>query len=146
MAALAVTMLVLTGADPGKKIKFLSALDDAPLDLKLRPKDKLTGGLKIFYATGRNPYKGDAKAVARGKALYTEFCQPCHMADAAGRFGPSLVDDVHINPRAGSDVGKFEVVMGGAFGAMRSFYDRMSQDEMLKTLAYIDKLGKAKGK
>jgi cytochrome c-L len=68
------------------------------------------------------------------------------MPDGSGRIGPSLIDEVYINPRANSDVGKFEILMDGAFGAMRSLYDRMSQDEMLKVLAFVVTLKPAPAK
>ncbi|MDH3282588.1 MAG: c-type cytochrome [Gammaproteobacteria bacterium] len=132
--------MVVSTAGSSEPIVFRDALDDTPLDLKLRTGDELTDGLKEFYVTGVNPYRDQPEAVVRGGELYTEFCVMCHMADGNGRFGPSLIDDVHINPRAGTDVGNFEIVMGGAFGAMRPFSDRMSQDEMLKVLAYVDGL------
>jgi cytochrome c-L len=129
----------LTGAAPPE---FRSALTNAPLDLALRPGDQLSEGLKQFYASGRNPYVGRAEALARGKELYEEICQACHLPDGSGRIGPSLIDDLYINPRANTDVGMFEILFGGAFGAMRSVYDRMSQDEMLKVLAYVRTLKK----
>lgn len=137
---LAVAMLVMSTAGSSESIVFRNALDDTPLDLNLRPQDELTDGLKEFYVTGANPYRDQPGAVARGGELYSEFCEMCHMSDGNGRFGPSLIDDVYINPRANTDVGRFEILMGGAFGGMRSFYDRMSQDEMLKVLAYVDGL------
>ena len=142
----ALVLLATSGGAPlsGAPLTFRSALDDAPLNLELRPGDVLTEGMKQFYVTGKNPYRGQAKAVARGRELYIEFCLMCHMPDGSGRIGPSLIDEVYINPRAESDVGKFEILMDGAFGAMRSFYDRMSQDEMLKVLAFVVTLRPAK--
>ena len=139
IAALALALLVAPGAAPlwGNSITFRSAIDNTPLDLALRPGDVLTEAMEQFYATGKNPYRGQPKAVARGKELFVEFCQACHMPDGSGKIGPSLIDEVYVNDRAGSDVGKFEILMDGAFGAMRSLYDRMSQDEMLKVLSYV---------
>jgi len=122
--------------------EFRSALTSAPLNLALRPGDDLTEGMKQFYASGQNPYVGQANALARGKELFNEICQACHMPDGSGRIGPSLIDDKYINPRANTDVGMFEILLGGAFGAMRSVYDRMSQDEMLMVLAYVRTLKK----
>jgi cytochrome c-L len=141
--ALALAGLAAAIAAPaqGEPIVFRSAVNNAPLVLDLRPGDTLTGALKQFYATGENPYRGQPEAVARGKELFDEICQACHMPDGSGRIGPSLIDDRYINPRANTEVGRFEILMGGAFGAMRSLYDRMSQDEMLKVLAYVYALG-----
>jgi cytochrome c-L len=144
-SALALAWFAAAGTPPvlGAPIAFHSAVSNAPLVLDLRPGDTLTDAMKQFYATGENPYRGQAAALARGQELFDEFCQVCHMPDGSGRIGPSLIDEKYINPRANTDVGRFEILMGGAFGAMRSFYDRMSQDEMLKVLAYVHALGRA---
>jgi cytochrome c-L len=133
---------MLAGFAVGAAPEFRSAVTNAPLSLDLRPGDELTEGMKQFYASGQNPYAGRADALARGKELYNEVCQVCHMPDGSGRIGPSLIDDRYINPRANTEVGMFEILLGGAFGAMRPVYDRMSQDEMLKVLAYVKILKK----
>jgi cytochrome c-L len=142
-SALALAWFAAAGTPPllGAPIAFRSAVNNAPLVLDLRPGDTLTDAMRQFYATGENPYRGQPEAVARGKELFNEFCQVCHMPDGSGRIGPSLIDKKYINPRANTEAGRFEILMGGAFGAMRSFYDRMSQDEMLKVLAYVYALG-----
>jgi cytochrome c-L len=58
-------------------------------------------------------------------------------------MGPSLIDDVVLNKRAGTEVGMFEVIHSGASGAMRPFAKRgMTQDQMLKLIAYIHTLKK----
>ena len=47
-------------------------------------------------------------------------------------------------PRSATDVGMFEVIYGGASGAMQSFARRgMTQDQMLKIIAYVRSLAKA---
>ena len=40
------------------------------------------------------------------------------------------------------DVGLFEVIYGGATGAMQAFGNRLTQDEILKMMAFIDSLKK----
>ncbi len=62
------------------------------------------------------------------------------MPDGTGRIGPSLVDDEWKYPRADTDVGRFEVIYAGAAGAMQAFGRRMDQDQILKVMAYIEKL------
>jgi cytochrome c-L len=65
------------------------------------------------------------------------FCQMCHLPDGSGRMGPSLIDSQHVHERIANDVGLFEVVFGGASGAMQPFSKRMTQDQILKTMAYL---------
>jgi len=39
-----------------------------------------------------------------------------------------------------TDVGTFEVIYGGGTGAMQAFGDRLTQEEILKIMAFIDSL------
>ncbi len=124
-------------------VEFRHALDDSPLDLSPIEGETITDAVKEFRETGKNPYDGNAEAVAEGKALYEENCQTCHMPDGTGGMGPSLIDDVFLNERANTDVGKFEIIHSGASGAMRPFSKRgVTQDQILKLIAYIHTLKK----
>ena len=125
-------------------VEFRHALDNSPLEIKPRPGETVTPAVEQFLATGKNPYIGDATALEAGKRIYQRNCQACHLPDGSGRLGPSLIDDEVINPRAGTDIGDFEIVYGGARGAMQSFSRRgMSLDDMLKVVAYVRSLKKA---
>jgi cytochrome c-L len=42
-----------------------------------------------------------------------------------------------VYPRVTTDKGLFEVVFGGAAGAMQPFGQRMTQDQILKAMAYV---------
>ena len=121
---------------------FTSPLDDSPLEIKLLPEEKITGGVQKFYDTGEDPYKSDAQAMAEGKALYDTYCQACHMPDGSGRIGPSLIGDTHRYPRFTTDKGMFEIVYGGATGAMQPFGRRLTQDQILHIMAYVRSLKK----
>jgi cytochrome c-L len=124
-------------------VEFRNALDDSPLDLTPIKGEEITGAVKLFYETGKDPYVGDAEAIAAGKALYDANCQVCHKPDATGGMGPSLVDATVINARADSDVGKFEIIHSGASGAMKAFSKRgITQDQILRIIAYIHTLKK----
>jgi cytochrome c-L len=124
-------------------IEFRHALDDSPLDLTPIEGEEITDAVKTFRETGADPYVGNAEAVAAGKALYEENCQACHMPDGSGGMGPSLIDEVILNERAGTDVGIFEIIHSGASGAMRPFSKRgVTQDQILKIIAYIHTLKK----
>ena len=124
-------------------IVFRHAIDDSPLDVKPRPNEVETEAVKTFKQTGENPYRGDAQALAEGKKLYEANCQACHLPDGSGRMGPSLVGDSWVHERAATDIGMFEVIYGGASGAMQSFARRgMTQDQILKVIAYVRSLRK----
>lgn len=122
--------------------QFTSPLDDSPLEIKLLPGEKNTEGVQKFYDTGEDPYKGDAQALAQGKELYEANCQACHMPDGSGRIGPSLIGDTHHYPRFTTDKGIFEIVYGGATGAMQPFGKRLTQDQILHIIAYVRSLKK----
>jgi cytochrome c-L len=125
---------------PATEISFRHIVDDSPLDVSLRPNEPATEAVRRFHATGVDPYTGDAAALAEGKRLYETWCQSCHLPDGTGRIGPSLVSDVHAYPRTKTDVGMFEIVIAGGTGAMQPFRDRLSQDEILKVIAYVRSL------
>jgi cytochrome c-L len=122
--------------------KFTSAFDDSPLEVKPLPNEKITEAVESFYATGENPYRTDAAALADGKKLYLENCQACHLPDGSGRIGPSLIGDDHHYERFTTDKGIFEIVYGGASGAMQPFGKRLTQDEVLRVTAYVRTLKK----
>lgn len=140
----AAALLALALAAPARAdVEFRHALDDSPLDLAPIKGEQITDAVTAFRKDGVNPYDGNAEAVAAGKALFEENCQACHGADGTGGMGPSLVDDVYVNTRANTDVGKFEIIHSGASGAMRSFSERgVTQDQILKLIAYIHSLKK----
>ncbi|MGQ0662039.1 MAG: c-type cytochrome [Pseudomonadota bacterium] len=135
---------VALAPDPGhaQTVTFRHPLDDKPLDVTPRPNEQLTDAVKQFHLTGRNPYADDGNVLAEGQRLYRTWCQICHLPDGSGRMGPSLVDDVFGYERASTDIGMFEIIFGGAAGAMRRFNDRLSQDQILKLMAYLQSLKK----
>ena len=127
---------------PDGTIQFRHALDNEPLALEYRPDQTITDAVQRFYRTGENPYEGDTAAIETGRGLYNQWCPSCHLPDGTGRIGPSLVDNDHRYPRVGTDVGLFEVIYGGAAGAMQAFGRRMDQDQILKIMAYLETLRK----
>lgn len=138
-AALAIS----AGVALAEEIVFKHVLTGAPLDVKPRPNEVETEAVKTFKQTGKNPYIGDEQALAEGKKLYVAQCQACHLPDGSGRMGPSLITDNWIHKQSATDVGFFEILYGGASGAMQSFARRgMTQDQMLKVIAYTRSLKK----
>lgn len=140
---LAAVLTVATAAVVlAQDITFRHVFDKSPLDVSPKAGEVLTDQVKEFRKSGQNPYKGKADATAQGKKLYSDFCESCHLPDGSGRMGPSLIEDYHVHDEINTDVGLFEVVFGGAAGAMQPFSKRMTQDEILKVMAYLRTLMK----
>jgi cytochrome c-L len=138
-----VAWVVLGSGLMAEPIVFRHALDNSPLEVKPRPNEVDSEAVKSFKETGKNAYLGDEQALAEGKKLYRVECQACHLPDGAGRIGPTLIADAWKYERAATDVGMFEILYGGASGAMQSFARRgMTQDQMLKVIAFVRSLKK----
>jgi cytochrome c-L len=125
------------------EIEFRYVVDNSPLDVTPKPGETLTDAVQEFRQTGKNPYNGREQALADGKKLYVTYCQACHLPDGSGRMGASLTGEKHVHERIANDVGLFEVVFGGAMGAMQPFSKRMTQDEILKVMAFVRTLMKS---
>jgi cytochrome c-L len=142
LSALAVILSLVVFVGAAAMPQFTSPLDDSPLEIKLLPNEKITDGVQKFYDTGQDPYVGDTQASAEGKTIYDTFCQACHLPDGSGRIGPSLIGDTHRYPRFTTDKGLFEIIYGGATGAMQPFGKRLTQDQILHVMAYVRLLKK----
>ena len=138
----AAAVLVASAGD----VAFHDPLNNRPVAIPLPEGDKRTDAVVQFHRTGQNVYLDKEDALERGREIFEEWCQACHMPDGSGRIGPSLIDDDYRRERADTDIGKFEVVFLGGAGAMQSFADRLSQDDMLKVIAYIHELRAKAGK
>jgi cytochrome c-L len=133
------TVALAAGVVPAA-IAFRHIAFGTPLDVTPRPGESPSEAVKTFHETGQNPYVGDAGAREDGKRLYEAWCQSCHLPDGSGRIGPSLIGPQHIYERTATDVGLFETIFGGALGAMQSFRERMTQDQILRLGAYVQSL------
>ncbi len=122
-------------ADP---LEFNQVLTGKPLPV-YKPDEEITPAVETFHCTGEDPYFGDAAAEKEGKDLF-RICASCHNTDATGRIGPNLVDDTYKYPRVENAHGEFEVIYGGAAGAMQPMGRRFTQDQILKIMAYLETL------
>jgi len=51
------------------------------------------------------------------------------------RIGPSFIGETDHYPRFTTDKGMFEIVYGGATGAMQAFGNHLTQDQILRVMA-----------
>lgn len=121
---------------------FRHSLTNQPLKMDLYPNETVTPQAIEFQKTGKNPYNGNKDAIAAGRQTYDQWCAACHLADGTGRIGSNLIDGQVTYPRVANDVGMFEAIYGGASGAMQSFGGRLTKDEILKMMAFIESIKK----
>ena len=119
---------------------FRNALDDTALDFNSTPEASLSTMARKFRDSGLNPYNQDPTAVDEGKRAYLKHCASCHLEDGTGRIGSNLVDNQYTHARVPTDIGMFEVIYAGGMGAMQPAAGRMTLDEMLKIMAFLDSL------
>jgi mono/diheme cytochrome c family protein len=90
-----------------------------------------------------NPFSSnDRAALDRGKAVFTNFCQPCHGADALGK-GPVVLHGFPPPPplprgqtQGKSDAELFEVVTKGVI-TMPSYASQLSFEDRWKVILYV---------
>lgn len=121
--------------DADGPIEFRTILGKRPINI---PEDKVTPAFEEFRETGENPFTGDDDALAEGKKIYDRLCQACHLKGGEGRIGPSLNDDNWRHEQTATEVGRFEMIHSGGAGAMQAFDSRLSLDEILKVMAYMN--------
>jgi cytochrome c-L len=136
------------GSGPEKKdgkVVFRHVLDNEPIEFKYKTDQTITAAVETFHKTAENPYRGEAEAVADGEKIYARLCVACHLKDGSGRIGPNLVDDKYGYERTATDKGEFEIIYAGGAGAMQAFGRRITQDEILRVMAYLDELKAREG-
>ena len=87
----------------------------------------------------RNPYAGDARAVADGERLFVAYnCIDCHGAGGSGAMGPSLADGRwHFG---GSDGALFESIYQGRPEGMPAWGSLIARDQIWHLVAYVQSL------
>jgi cytochrome c(L) len=87
-------------------------------------------------AAEKNPYTGDAAAIADGKKLWMKWgCYGCHGTQGGGGMGPSLIDESWLY--GGTDAEVFESIHDGRPKGMPAWDDKLSKDEIQKVMAYL---------
>ena len=98
-------------------IAFVKTQDGSPLKIKAELFD--TAQAKEFSTTGKNPYIGNADAIAQGKKLFQMYsCTQCHGGDAGGQTGPSLHGPDFRYAKDATNKGMFETIWHGTNGGM----------------------------
>jgi len=92
----------------------------------------------------RNPYHGNAAAIAEGKQTFTTICAACHKPDGTGLVGPSLVDSYWKYGDTDADL--FTTVSKGRPGGMPAWRAQLGTEKIWKALAYVETLPKKPGK
>ena len=91
----------------------------------------------------RNPYEGDAKAIATGAKLFVAYnCIDCHGADGSGAMGPSLADGRWHFGGASPEV--FESIYQGRPEGMPAWGALISPDQIWMLVSYLHSLEKGK--
>jgi mono/diheme cytochrome c family protein len=87
----------------------------------------------------RNPYSGDAEAIAAGERHFNAFnCSGCHAPLGAGGMGPPLSDDEWIH---GSEPAQmYLVIMHGRPEGMPAFGSMLPRRTVWELVAYIETL------
>lgn len=143
-----------TGGGDVKAVEFVTTQDSSPL--KIDPALFDTPAAKEFLATGKNPYIGNAEAIAKGKKVFQLYsCTQCHGADAKGQVGPGLIGPTFKYPKNATNKGMFETIWHGTNGGMGAKgvglmdptdpKNGITPDELLKIIAWIRSQGGVTG-
>jgi cytochrome c oxidase cbb3-type subunit 3 len=94
-------------------------------------------------ATLRNPYAGNAQAVATGAKLFVSYnCVDCHGADGSGAMGPSLADGRwHFG---GADGEVFESIYQGRPDGMPAWGSTIAPEQIWMLVSYVQSLSAGK--
>jgi cytochrome c oxidase cbb3-type subunit III len=91
----------------------------------------------------RNPYEGNASALATGAKLYVSYnCIDCHGGDGSGAMGPSLADGRwHFG---GSAPEVYESIFQGRPDGMPAWGSLLSSDQIWMLVTYVRSLEQGK--
>lgn len=121
-------------------LTFTNTFSGEQLDVTPPDGEIATEATTHFLRTAENPYVGDTAAIGKGSELFLKQCAVCHGINATGRMGPNLIDDEYVYGKNETDKGVFETIYGGAGGLMAPLKGRITQDEILKIMAYLRSL------
>lgn len=143
-----------TPSASGKMIDFVTTQDSKPLVIDAALFD--TPAAKEFMSTGKNPYIGNAEAIAKGKKVFQLYsCTQCHGPEAKGQVGPNLTGPDYHYPKDATNKGMFETVWHGTNGGMGAKgiglmdptdpKNGITPDELLKIIAWVRSMSNVTG-
>ena len=136
--------LVLGACQPrgGDATAALPTDTAAESQLRAIPLGPAPGGGSDLGTQIRNPYEGDAAAVAQGKQLFLSMnCAYCHMFEGAGLMGPAL--NGHGWRYGGTPAQIYNSIHDGRPQGMPAWGTRLPADQIWKLVAYVESLGGA---
>ncbi|HYP04670.1 MAG TPA: PQQ-dependent dehydrogenase, methanol/ethanol family [Bryobacteraceae bacterium] len=86
----------------------------------------------------RNPYTGNAQAIAAGRVLYNQACVACHGADGRGDRGPSIAGGNFT--RGGADGEIFINIRSGIRGTQMPGFPHFTTEQTWQIVSYIRSL------
>lgn len=105
----------------------------------LIPATDLFPGTAKIEPSVKNPYAGDAEAIAAGKRHFAAFnCAGCHAPLGGGGMGPPLSDDTWIYGSAPAQI--FLTILHGRPEGMPAFGAMLPERTIWELVAYIDTL------
>jgi mono/diheme cytochrome c family protein len=104
-----------------------------------------SGGLAPFVPSAAhadeedmvNPFEGDAAGIADGEARFAERCAFCHGGRGRGGKGPPLTTNKWKRGSKKNSVLYLNIAAGVPSTQMGSFGTSLSQDEILKIMAFL---------
>lgn len=139
LRALSLGVLLLAATACTREDQRAPALPESPAAMSTVPDDYIQAGNPPASAPMRNPFEGDAAAIARGREMFSRYnCDGCHGDDAVGNFCPAL-NDGRWN-YGGSAVNIAESIRQGRPLGMPSFGDKIAGDDLWRLVAYIQSL------
>ncbi len=86
----------------------------------------------------KNPFSGNAQAVAAGHSLYNQACVACHGTDAKGDRAPSLATGVFARGNADGEI--FINIRSGIRGTQMPGFNQFSTDQIWQVVTYLRSL------
>lgn len=119
---------------PGGRLPSMQAINTMPVG-------RIPGmAVNTEAVTIKDPYDGNAAAIASGKALFAQMnCVGCHGYDGKGGMGPDLTD--RYWRFGGTDAQIFSSIYEGRSQGMPAWGALLPADEIWRMVAYIKSLG-----